>query len=111
MSMTNEEASNILRLVATEALEGVSRFVESEKNRDLYKRAYEMAIKSLKESVSVVRCKDCCYWDRETVRQNSNDVSWWNEAVCRQHSVDGNEPHEMWTDADWFCKGGERRSE
>ena len=61
--------------------------------------------------VAVVRCKDCCYWDRETVRQNSNDVSWWNEAVCRQHSVDGNEPHEMWTDADWFCANGERRSE
>lgn len=45
--MTNEEASNILRLVATEALEGVSRFVESENNRDMFKQAYEMAIKSL----------------------------------------------------------------
>lgn len=48
MSMTNEEASNILRLVATEALEGVSRFVESENNRDMFKQAYEMAIKELK---------------------------------------------------------------
>ena len=48
MSMTNEEASNILRLVATEALEGVSRFVESENNLDMFKQAYEMAIKELK---------------------------------------------------------------
>ena len=47
MSVTNEEASNILRLVATEALEGVSRFVESENNRDKFKQAYEMAIKEL----------------------------------------------------------------
>ena len=46
--MTNEEASNILRLVATEALEGVSRFVESENNRDKFKQAYKMAIKELK---------------------------------------------------------------
>lgn len=47
MSMTNEEASNILRLLATEALEGVSRFVKSENFRDKFKQAYEMAIKEL----------------------------------------------------------------
>lgn len=61
MIMTNAGASNILRLVATEALEGVSRFVESENNRDKFKQAYEMAIKSLEESVIVVRCEDCRY--------------------------------------------------
>ena len=61
MSMTNEEASNILRLLVAESLEGVSRFIESEKNRDLYKHSYEMAIKSLEESVAVVRCEDCRY--------------------------------------------------
>ena len=58
----------------------------------------------------VVRCKDCEYWDRETVRQNSNDFKWWNEAICKEHSLIGvNEPHEMWVDADWFCADGERR--
>lgn len=48
MRLTNEEASNILRLLASESLEGVSRFVESENNRDKFKQAYEMAIKELK---------------------------------------------------------------
>lgn len=71
MSMTNEEASNILRLLAAESLEGVSRFIESEKNRDLYKRAYEMAIKSLEESVSVVRCKDCKHWHEDVANFTS----------------------------------------
>ena len=47
MSMTNEEASNILRLLATESLEGVSRFVKSKDFLDGYKQAYEMAIKEL----------------------------------------------------------------
>ena len=64
------------------------------------------------EYAPVVRCKNCEYWDRETVRQNSNDFKWWNEAICKEHSLIGvNEPHEMWVDADWFCADGERRSE
>lgn len=69
-------------------------------------KAYDAGYKQ--RDSEIVRCKDCCYWDRETVRQNSNDAGWWNEAVCRQHTVDGNEPHEMWTNADWFCADGER---
>ena len=92
MSMTNEEASNILRLLAVESLEGVSRIIESEKNRDLYKRAYEMAIKSLEESVAVVRCKDC---------------KWFNESGCAIRIVDeSDKPSE-----NDFCSFGERRSE
>ena len=92
MSMTNEEASNILRLLAAESLEGVSRIIESEKNRDLYKRAYEMAIKSLEESVAVVRCKDC---------------KWFNESGCAIRIVDeSDKPSE-----NDFCSFGERRSE
>lgn len=84
-------------------LEAVIRYARIGANNCMIANSWELT--------DLVRCKDCCYWDRETVRQNSNDVSWWNEAVCRKHSVDGNEPHEMWTDADWFCKDGERRSE
>ena len=94
MSMTNEEASNILRLVATEALEGVSRFVESENNRDMFKQAYEMAIKSLEESVSVVRCKDCRFHEQEQPGM-----------VYCPATVGG------WVEENWFCKDGERRSE
>ena len=94
MSMTNEEASNILRLLAAESLEGVSRFIESEKNRDLYKRAYEMAIKSLEESVAVVRCNDCRFHEQEQPGM-----------VYCPATVGG------WVEENWFCKGGERRSE
>lgn len=57
----------------------------------------------------VVRCKDCGYWDTETIRQNSNDAGWWNEAICVRLSRYGNEPYEAWTDADWFCADGERK--
>ena len=93
MSMTNEEASNILRLVATEALEGVSRFVESENNRDMFKQAYEMAIKSLEESVAVVRCKDCEYF-RPIDQFFGYCLHYVNELVI---------------DINWFCADGERK--
>jgi hypothetical protein len=98
MSMTNEEASNILRLVATEALEGVSRFVESENNRDMFKQAYEMAIKSLEESVSVVRCRDCKNWD----------TTWQNDWAKNYHYcplIDGTR------NGDWYCAYGEEKKE
>ena len=58
--------------------------------------------------VEVVRCKDCGFWNKKTIRQNSNDVSWWNEALCERHSRYGNEHYEAWTDADWYCADGER---
>lgn len=61
--------------------------------------------------VRVVRCKDCLYWQQNTVRQNSNNAGWWNEALCERHTIYGNEPHEAWTDADWFCADGERRED
>lgn len=97
MSMTNKEASNILRLVATEALEGVSRFVESENNRDMFKQAYEMAIKSLEESVAVVRCEDCRY-----ANECSKSVQYTQ-----------NEPNTVtigYSPIEW-CSKGKRRSE
>lgn len=97
MSMTNEEASNILRLVATEALEGVSRFVESENNRDMFKQAYEMAIKSLEESVSVVRCKDCRHRDPEDHKCDSGEME---RQGCQFKVAD-----------DYFCAYGERRTD
>ena len=59
----------------------------------------------------LVRCKDCLYWQQNTVRQNSNDAGWWNEALCERHTIYGNEPHEAWTDADWYCADGERKGE
>ena len=97
MSMTNEEASNILRLLAAESLEGVSRIIESEKNRDLYKRAYEMAIKSLEESVSVVRCKDCKHGRRYKYTDKYVECKMDVEPIDR--------------DSNFFCADGKRRSE
>ena len=58
--------------------------------------------------VPVVRCKDCEYWDRETIRQNSNDAGWWNEAICKEHTIYGNEHRDAWTSAEWYCADGER---
>lgn len=84
------------------------------KCKDVYGREYVISYTDapMVEYAPIVRCKDCGYWDRDTVRQNSNDVAWWNEAICKQHSLIGcNEPHEVWTDADWFCADGERKEQ
>lgn len=54
----------------------------------------------------IVRCKDCIHWDRDTVRQNSNDGGWWNEAICERYSDD---IWTSWKDADWYCADAERR--
>ena len=72
--------------------------------------AYVYAIKNLPsvDAVEVVRCNKCIHWDEDTVRRNSNDVTWWNEAVCRKYSDD---IWEAWKDADWFCADGERRND
>ena len=88
MSMTNEEASNILRLVATEAFEGVSRFVESENNRDMFKQAYEMAIKSLEESDAVERKRG--HWIKQM-----DELAWWYEcSVCGDYPLKDAYGHE-----------------
>ena len=56
----------------------------------------------------IVRCHKCIHWDRDTVRQNSNDERWWNEAICERYS---NEIWTSWKDADWFCADAERRTD
>ena len=60
------------------------------------------------DSVEVVRCYKCIHWDKDTVRRNSNDATWWNEAVCRKYSDD---IWDAWKEADWFCADGERRND
>ena len=60
------------------------------------------------DAVEVVRCYKCIHWDEDTVRRNSNDATWWNEAVCRKYSDD---IWEVWKDADWFCADGERKTD
>ena len=80
----------------------------------VYKEMIEWAKRVVKaqptaDVVKIVRCKDCAYWQQNTVRQNSNDAGWWNEALCERHTIYGNEPHEAWVDADWFCADAEER--
>ena len=61
----------------------------------------------------LVRCKDCRYWDRETIRQNGNDAGWWNEAICLnfEKREKGWDDFDRYTDAEWFCADGEAREE
>ena len=70
----------------------------------------EKAIKNIPsvDAVEVVRCYKCIHWDEDTVRRNSNDATWWNEAVCRKYSDD---IWDVWKDADWFCADGERKTD
>lgn len=56
----------------------------------------------------IVKCHECIHWDRDTVRQNSNDAGWWNEAICERYS---DEIWESWKDADWYCADAERRTD
>ena len=79
------------------------------KYNEILREALQRAEKEEADLVPVVRCKDCLYWQQNTVRQNSNDAGWWNEALCEEHTIYGNEPYEAWTSADWFCADGERR--
>ena len=72
----------------------------------LWKRAYEAGERSTQPEI--VRCHKCIYWNRDTVRQNSNDSGWWNEAVCKRYS---DEIWTSWKDADWYCADAERRTE
>ena len=60
------------------------------------------------DAVEVVQCYKCIHWDEDTVRRNSNDATWWNEAVCRKYSDD---IWDAWKDADWFCADGERKTD
>lgn len=63
--------------------------------------------------IELVRCEDCRYWDRETIRQNSNDAGWWNEAVCLnlEKREKGWDDFDRYTDAEWYCADGKRRGE
>lgn len=113
---------NISRQAALRHLYG--RLIESANNNIGYKGDIgivfeEIAAERLKTWMyevpaaqpEIVRCHKCVHWQRDTVRQNSNDAGWWNEAICEQHSRYGNETYEAWTMADWYCADAERRDD
>ena len=98
------------RLIDANELEN-HRFPTQE---SLYNSGWNDAIDAIMENspivdaVEVVRCYKCIHWDEDTVRRNSNDATWWNEAVCRKYSDD---IWDAWKDADWFCADGERKTD
>jgi hypothetical protein len=108
--MSKPKDDLISRAAALEAIDGI---------KPIYKEQLAMkalcwaAVKSIPavDTAPVVRCHKCVHWDRKTVRQNSNDGGWWNEAICERHTFDGLDRIEKWTDADWFCADGKRRDE
>ncbi len=104
----------ISRVAALDALFGCFNVMES-KGIDM--TVARTIVKGVLDGISavdaapVVRCKKCVHWLRDTLRQNSNDVAWWNEAVCDRHSYDGLEIIKKWTSADFYCADGERRDD
>ena len=62
--------------------------------------------------VPVVRCKDCKYWDKDTLRHNSNDVAEWDECECEMLAN-----RDRWNEIDryccdiHFCADGERKDD
>lgn len=60
------------------------------------------------EFVKVVKCKDCVHWEEQ--RRRKYNGNQYDESVCDNLS----DPFGTWdvfTAEDFFCKGGERRSE
>ena len=90
-----------------------------DRDTDQYAVGYADAINDVLKDIryepsaepEIIRCCKCVYWQQDTVRQNSNDAGWWNEALCKKHTIYGNEPHEAWVDADWYCADAERRTD
>lgn len=64
------------------------------------------------DAMPVVWCKDCKYWDKDTLRHNSNDVAEWDECECEMLAR-----RDRWNEIDryccdlHFCADGERRDD
>lgn len=94
--MTKEEAIKILE-------EG-----EVSKESGFFE-AYQMAIEALKQP-EVIRCHQCGYWDRDTLRHQGNDFRDWNEAECMVLAErDGYNEINRYVEADDYCSYAERR--
>ena len=62
------------------------------------------------DAVEVVRCKDCKYWDKDTLRHTGNDFAEWDEAECEMLvRRDGWRKIDLYTCDDHFCADGERK--
>lgn len=99
----------VSRQAAIEAIERAKTVRSQDGEIYVAKLNAEMNIQILPPAQpEIVRCHKCIYWDRDTVRQNSNDAGWWNEAVCKRYS---DEIWTSWKDADWYCADAERKDD
>lgn len=57
------------------------------------------------DAVPVVRCKDCAYWDRGTIRMIAGNPELIG-AICDKYHENGIS-EDVWTAADHFCADGE----
>ena len=59
--------------------------------------------------VEVVRCKDCKYWNRDTIRHSNNDFREWDEAECEALAeLDPYNEIDRTTEDEHFCSYAER---
>lgn len=58
----------------------------------------------------IVRCRNCGFWDRDTLRHQYNDFRNWNEAECKiLADRDGWNEINRYTEADDYCSYAERK--
>lgn len=60
----------------------------------------------------IIRCHQCGFWDRETLRHQCNDFRDWNEAECK--ILAERDPYDeinRYTEADDYCSRAERRTD
>lgn len=72
----------------------------------------EMFVGNVRDGERLTRCWQCLYWDRETLRHESNDFRDWNEAECKVLAErDGWNQIDRYTEAEDFCSRAERKEE
>lgn len=82
----------------------MSEYTDAEFEKDFQR------IAKFKDVVKVTRCKDCEYWDRDTLRHMFNDFREWNEAECKVLAErDGYNEIDRFVEADDYCSRGELR--
>lgn len=60
----------------------------------------------------IIRCHQCGFWDRETLRHQFNDFRDWNEAECLILAErDAYDEINRYTEADDYCSRAERRTD
>ena len=59
----------------------------------------------------IIRCHQCGFWDRETLRHQHNDFRDWNEAECMVLAErDGYNEISHYVEADDYCSYAERKT-